>query len=175
MNPSTLPAAPAEPLAQLRGLHLPDPVGFWPPAPGWWALAGFVVAAAIVTLLLARRRRRSLGHHALREVGRVAAAGRDVQDTAAALSELMRRVAIKRWGADQVAALHGRDWEHFLASSGPPAPRGSRRRALDAGAARLLAVAPYAPPHTIELRCEDVTIERAKLLHAVRRWIKRNA
>ena len=29
-----------DPLAGLRPLHRPLPVSWWPPAPGWWLLAG---------------------------------------------------------------------------------------------------------------------------------------
>jgi len=161
---------PTDPLAELRRLHLPEPIGFWPPALGWWALAGFVVVAVVVAAFVVVRRRRSLGRHALREVSRVASAGADVQDTAAALSELMRRVAIQRFGAERVAALHGEEWQWFLVDSGPP----RRRRAIDADAGRLLALAAYAPPKTVELRCEGFTLDRDEFVDAVRRWIRWN-
>jgi hypothetical protein len=167
---------PADPLAQLRGLHLPAPIGFWPPAPGWWALAGVAVVAIVATVVLLRRRRRSLGHHALREAARIAETASDVRAFVAALSELTRRVAIQRFGAERVAALHGADWERFLVETGPPARRG--RRAVDPEAARLLALAPYAPPdtlhETIELNCEGFTLDRDELAGAVRRWIRWN-
>jgi hypothetical protein len=36
-----------DPLAQLRDWHLPDPIQWWPPAPGWW-----ISAAVFLALLL---------------------------------------------------------------------------------------------------------------------------
>tara|TARA_R110000787_G_scaffold19297_7_gene58077 strand:+ start:9449 stop:9940 length:492 start_codon:yes stop_codon:yes gene_type:complete len=46
-------------LAQLRDIHLPEPIGWWPPAPGWWLLAVLTIIVTTVALnyLLARRRR----------------------------------------------------------------------------------------------------------------------
>ena len=36
-----------DPLAQLRDIHLPEPVSWWPPALGWW-----LVAMTVMTLLI---------------------------------------------------------------------------------------------------------------------------
>ena len=57
-----------DPLEQLRALHLPEEIGLWPPAPGWWLLGGLLAALATVTMLAIRARRRSLRAHALREL-----------------------------------------------------------------------------------------------------------
>jgi hypothetical protein len=35
----------ADPLTQLRDIHLPIEPGWWPPAPGWWLLALLALAA----------------------------------------------------------------------------------------------------------------------------------
>jgi len=38
VNPNAMTHA-QDPLAQLRDIHLPEPISWWPPAPGWWVLA----------------------------------------------------------------------------------------------------------------------------------------
>ncbi|MGB4246521.1 MAG: DUF4381 family protein, partial [Pseudohongiellaceae bacterium] len=36
----------ADPLSQLADIHLPEPIGFWPPAPGWWVLLVLLLVVA---------------------------------------------------------------------------------------------------------------------------------
>ena len=39
--------SPGENTLQLHDIHLPDPAGWWPPAPGWWILALLLLALLI--------------------------------------------------------------------------------------------------------------------------------
>jgi hypothetical protein len=109
-------------LEALRDIHLPDAVGFWPLAPGWWALAALVAAAALGAVLVRRHRR----HRKLRwqracieELEAVALAFETTADEtalAAGLSVLLRRVALAR-GGESVAALHGEPWLRYWAAA----------------------------------------------------------
>ncbi|RLA40856.1 MAG: hypothetical protein DRR06_16870 [Gammaproteobacteria bacterium] len=61
LNQSPLNQSPPnqDPLAQLRDIQLPEAVGWWPPAPGWWVLALVLIlsTAFAIRYLVARRRR----------------------------------------------------------------------------------------------------------------------
>jgi hypothetical protein len=37
-----MPNAP-DPLQDLRDVHLPDPISWWPPAFGWWMIMGLLI------------------------------------------------------------------------------------------------------------------------------------
>lgn len=49
-----------DPLAQLRDIHLPEAVGWWPPAPGWWLLTLLFLSALVYAVLWWRQRRARL-------------------------------------------------------------------------------------------------------------------
>ncbi len=104
-------------LAGLRDIHLPGPVSFWPPAPGWWLLLAALVLVLVGAWLHARRRGRSLRRAALAELDGLEtayAAEPDAPALARGLSALVRRVALAGFGAGRVASLRGAAWSRFL-------------------------------------------------------------
>ena len=113
-----------DPLAQLRDWHLPDPIQWWPPAPGWWISAA-VLLAVLLWLVGVRwrrhRRRGAAARSALRELAALretARADGDARAFVAALSRLLRRFALARFPREQVAGLTGDAWLAFLDVTG---------------------------------------------------------
>jgi len=135
MGPAAQQAAGAS-LEALRDIHLPEPVSFWPPAPGWWLLAAVVMAAVVAVLLVRRSRHRRpmpWNEAAARELAAIEASFAehgDALELATALSALLRRAALARYPAEEVAALHGDEWYALLcrhaSADGPCTPEVAR-------------------------------------------------
>jgi hypothetical protein len=161
MTPQT--SAAADPLAGLRDWHLPEPVSWWPPAPGWWLLAllGLALGLVLVRWWLRRRRDAAPMRAALAELAALRARvgpDLDARTFAAAVSRLLRRLALVRYPRDQVASLSGGDWIAFLERSGPDG-------ALAEAAGRLLADGQFRDRPADEA-------ELAALVQAARSWIR---
>ena len=156
-----------DPLAALRGLHLPEPVGLWPLAPGWWMV--FVAFSLLLFGAIAWRRHRrvSLARHALFELEQLSRGETDPQKLATTLSALLRRVALRQFGRLEVASLSGVSWQTFLRENGPSATRGT---GFEGEFARWIAEAPYLPPEVAA-----VGFRREEVLGAAREWIRCNS
>lgn len=139
---------------QLRDIHGIQGAPWWPPGPGWWLLA----LALLALIFLGWRYRAKLrlaippipflpvggwrwdAARQLRDLRR-RAEGQDGKQTAAELSELLRRIAMARCGRDTCAGLTGEDWLAWLRSNDPQGFDWSQQ-------GRALLEIPYAPPPT---------------------------
>lgn len=123
-DPTPVPLSPgADPLAALRDWHLPEPIAWWPPAPGWWILGALILVLLVITVLWwrARRRRSAPARAALAELDALSARladGSAQRHAVAAVSILLRRLALARYPRDQVAGLAGPAWLAFLDRTG---------------------------------------------------------
>lgn len=153
MNPEDLP---------LRDLHLPEAIGWWPPAPGWWLLAGLLLLALGYRLMRAWQgwRRNAPRRAALAELARLQKdwqAEGNVMRLGTRLSELLRRAMLAYAPRQEVAGLTGTRWLEWL-------DRGLDDRPFSNGPGRTLAALPY---RRSSEDAPDVDVE--KLLDAVRR------
>ena len=129
MNPQTLP---------LKAIHVPDAIGWWPPAPGWWIL---VVLSMLMLWGLIRAwrwlRRATVKKQALRLLNELENnVELSSQQKLQALSRLLRRVSISRFPRQEVAGLNGEAWLIFLDQQWD-------RQGFSSGEGRCLLDAPY--------------------------------
>lgn len=148
-----------DPLSELADIHLPDAVGVWPPAPGWWVLA----ALALLALVFLYRRqlarvflRRRLGS-ALRELDAAYAEFTQAAERNAAglrllqtFNAILKRVALVHFSDPELPRLNGRAWLRFLdektgtadftVGAGQPLGDGIYRPVFDADAEALHAL-----------------------------------
>ena len=128
------------PLADLHDLHLPEPIGWWPPAPGWWLLLALLVLLVIgISFILRQRKRSLLKRLTLAELGKLREEYRQTADsllTIKQLSILLRRFCISYQPRTDAAALTGDDWLRHLDRLGDC-------QDFTSGVGRLLAFGPY--------------------------------
>jgi hypothetical protein len=144
-------------LLDLKDIHEPEVIGWWPPAIGWWILA---VSIPLLIILLVWLYKRLTRKTAVKTANKILAqikqdAGRDNLQKLCDLSVLIRRVAISVSPRAQAAGLTGRQWLAFLDRSVKGMP-------FSEGVGQLLADAPYrkTPPTELEISqlinlCED--------------------
>lgn len=110
---------PADPLAQLRDIHLPEPVSAWPPGPGWWVLAvALLVLLATGIAWLWRRHRRNAWRRSAQAA--LAAAHSEWQQSGdetrylQTANAVLKRAALAQFSREDVAGLSAERWERFL-------------------------------------------------------------
>jgi len=110
-------------LEHLRPNHLPEPVGLWPPAIGWWLLAGLIilVLAGLAIYVYRRWKQTRYRSQALQLADDAFGQYQQHQDPrklAQQCNELLKRVALHAFPNAHVAGLTGAEWSEFLATTG---------------------------------------------------------
>lgn len=117
---------PQDPLAALHPLREPLPVGWWPPAPGWWILLILLaMSIAIISWILLRRRKaRAYRRQALAQLEALHNRYRETRDAkayVAAANALLKSAALIAYPRREVAGSSGSRWLAFLNEGLPPA------------------------------------------------------
>jgi hypothetical protein len=154
--------SPSDLLAQLDDIRGLGRIGWWPLAPGWWALLALMSLAGVVIYWRRRAYWRSWKGDARRALDLLEAKlnGGNQQEIAASLSTLLRRIALQRHPRAECAGLWGQDWLRWLTAKDP--------NGFDWVTLGMVIVeTPYAPPG------RNVPLKNMKsLISAAKRWVK---
>lgn len=139
---------PQDPLAQLKDIHLPETVAWWPLAWGWWLVIGLLLVALITgfVLWLRHRRHNRYRHQALARLEQAYRTYQETGDTAGYLqnlNQLLRRALLSAWPAPESQRLTTLSGEHWLAFLDASLPGDSTE--FREGAGRALLAGPYQP------------------------------
>jgi DNA polymerase III gamma/tau subunit len=147
MNPNDVSSLP------LRDIHLPGPIGWWPPAIGWWLLAALVlVGLALYALRYYQSRHRRAALKSLQRVRAALEQGVEPVVCLQNVSTVLRRFAMTTAARERkpepaaeqgVPGLIGQRWLAYLDSRW-------QRDEFAQGPGRALLAAPYARPNSID-------------------------
>lgn len=106
------------PLQELKDIHAPAAVEFWPPAYGWWLLVGLLLVSIVlfVNWALKFRRARLAKRQALHSLKRISDTG---TNKLSELNQLLKRAALSYFQEQNPQALHGKQWSSFLLATLP--------------------------------------------------------
>ncbi len=132
--------SPIQYLRDIRGL---DPIGWWPPAPGWWLAAGLfliILAATVWLWRLGPYPLRTWRWDAWRKLRRLRLQMDSMapKEVVSEFSELLRRIAIARLGRRSCAGLADAAWLEWLTKHDPMGFDWNTK-------GRILLELPYAP------------------------------
>ena len=104
----------------LRDIQLPEPVTWWPVAPGWWGIALFLLLS-IFYFAFSRRRKNGISNldHQLRQVYTDFQHNGDTQQYYSRITRLLREAALDNTskgssGRHSAVTLHGVRWVEWL-------------------------------------------------------------
>jgi hypothetical protein len=148
-NPATSPAAPLPDALdpgtlQLRDIHLPEPISWWPLAPGWWitlAVILLIVAAVFIArkIYLGKQLRRDINTE-LELIKQQYQQLENKPQLARDLSILLRRANISYYPESNIAGLTGEQWlQHLDRTNARP----SADLVFQSETGRVLLSAPY--------------------------------
>ena len=137
-------------LTGLKGLHYPVAPTWWPLAWGWYVILGIILMIALIIIL---KKMSSPLTYATKEMKKIQKSAPEKQ--LKLLSQLLKRVAMARYGREAIAPLNEDAWQEFLLASAPGV--------LKKDEAHQLAYAIYNPtPKTPD----------KKLFAATQKWIE---
>ena len=162
MNTPALDTPPLE----LRDIHLPEPISWWPIAPGWWFIIATTLLIIIIIFItrkvyLSRQLKRDINAE-LTNIKQQFQTTQDKSQLARALSILLRRTCITYYPREHIAGLTGNDWLHYLDASRSSS---SNANTFQSDIGQVLLNAPYLPDN------KELDFDAQALIELCESWL----
>lgn len=130
----------------LRDIHLPEVISWWPIAPGWWLVfASIILIIAVIfiarKIYLKKQLSRDI-HRELDDIKQQYKQTKNKSQLAKSLSVLMRRANISHYPETDSAGLIGSEWLAYLDST---MTGSSTEKKFQSDIGKVLLSAPYLP------------------------------
>ena len=107
-----------EALKDLRDIHEPDPISFWPPALGWWLVLLMLIGLVFLYRWWSKRAKvpkyKKLAIEELKNISTNYEIQRNGHKTAGEISELIRKIMVLSDSRPEVAGLIDNEWLMYL-------------------------------------------------------------
>ncbi len=150
----------------LRDIHLPEAISWWPIAPGWWII--LAVTILIITAIFIARKiylKKQLArdiHTELDDIKQQYKQTENKSQLAKSLSILLRRANISYYPKTDKAGLIGSEWLTYLDSTMAAA---STDKKFQSDIGKVLLSAPYLPDGA------NLDFDATKLIHLCESWL----
>ena len=148
---------------ELRDIHLPDPISWWPLAPGWWFIFGTILLLTAAFLLFRYyQKKQALKKTVLAEFETIRIQYEQDKNLIVllqSLSTLLRRACISFYPRSEAAGLTGKSWLDFLDNTGD-------EKVFNTEKGQLIATAPYISENT------KLAIDSEELMQLCENWLR---
>lgn len=149
-------------LSQLKDIHYPKAISFWPLATGWYLVIAVFFACLLIGLFIYLRhlKKTAMRRKILRKISdmRQQLSDHD-KNFFEELSILLKRAALYAFPREEVASLYGESWLKFLDRTF------NNTQAFTQGVGKILGTAPYQ---------NHYDFQREEFFSLIEAWVKKN-
>lgn len=154
----------------LKDIHLPEPVSWWPIASGWWLLLICLLLLAVVLFFINKAyQSKQLNREINIEIKKIKTKFSHTEnkyELAQSLSTLLRRSSISYYSEKKIAGLTGEQWLIFLDNTNSKTSGFSNGEKFQSKTGNALIVAPYLP------KTSNFDFDAQALLRLCENWLQ---
>jgi len=163
LNPQTL---------NLRDIHLPEPVSWWPIAPGWWIIIAsifLIIAVVFISrkIYISKQLKRDIKAE-LENIKQQFQKTQNKSQLAKSLSILLRRASISYYPKADIAGLTGNNWLSYLDES---KTNSSADNSFQSDIGKVLLSAPYLPDKSL-YEDSKLDFDAQRLIRLCESWLQ---